>query len=806
MSIRFPRRAVFSFPAQRLRPRGSRAHPRAYFKALEALESRTLLSVAVGATGKTATYTDTDGDLVTIKISEGTLTSANFTTVASGMGDQLEIIDLSAGGFDGANLTVTVKKVSTGDGLADIGYINSTDHDLGTVTIPGDLGRIDAGDADTKTPAVKSLSVQSMGAFALATQGSTGTLSSNLVGALGALTIKTDFSMTTISVTGTGNASIGAITIGGTLIGGAADHSGEIIAAGNIGNIKVGALQGDTGTASGAIISTGGTMGSVTIGHMDQGSTGNQSAEIFSFGNMGAVKIGQSVQGGAGTQSAAIVSSNGKIASVTIGGDLTGSTGDQSASISAQGNLGPVKIGVILRADSGAGSASITSLGGSIAGVSVGGQMQGGDGDDSARIFAQINLGAVKIGSSASSASIFGGIGNQSALITAQTGKITSVTIAGSLSGGAGGESGAIIAGSSIGSVKITGSMGGQTGTESGFIGAGATLASVSIGGALHGGDGASSGAIMAQNISKLVTTDDVAGGDGAQSGTVISQTAITSATINGSITAGEGDSSGIVNAAGGALKTIHVVGEVIGAATGGGIMGESIGSVLIGGDINGGFIRSQGAISSVTINGSMLASTSQTTSAFVSAGTVLGSILVKQNITGFLAGTASTPAIISAGGLDGSGKSDQAIKSLTVDGNVSFTNILAGYQPNLTPMDRHAQIGSVKATGNWTASNIVAGAENSASSNTNFGDANDARIAASSTTDTLTPICSITTIKIGGTLTGTDAGTDSIDHFGFVAESFGSVSIHGAKVPLGPLTDFVPLGASGDFDLHEIA
>ena len=44
-----------------------------------------------------------------------------------------------------------------------IGYIDSIGHDLGKVVIPGDLGRIDAGDANISTDAISSLSVASMG-------------------------------------------------------------------------------------------------------------------------------------------------------------------------------------------------------------------------------------------------------------------------------------------------------------------------------------------------------------------------------------------------------------------------------------------------------------------------------------------------------------------------------------------------------------------------------------------------------------------------------------------------------------------
>ena len=165
-----------SFPTQSHRPivrknaqtsRRSASHRlRQPFAGLDLLESRMLLSVTVAPTGKTATYTDVDGDAVTIAISVGTLTSANFTTLPTGVGsdEQLELINLTTGGsFAGTNLTVTVKRGPSGDGLVNIGYINATGVDLGTVSIAGDLGRIDAGDGSPVTPAIKLLSVRTLG-------------------------------------------------------------------------------------------------------------------------------------------------------------------------------------------------------------------------------------------------------------------------------------------------------------------------------------------------------------------------------------------------------------------------------------------------------------------------------------------------------------------------------------------------------------------------------------------------------------------------------------------------------------------
>ena len=117
---------------------------------IEPLESRIAPAVVI-AHPLTATYTDVDGDLVTIKATSfpsggGVFASSMFDGVAVTPGhEQLQLLNLSGGGFDNANVTFTVVKVASGDGLANVGYINSTEHDLGKVTVKGDLGQIDAG-------------------------------------------------------------------------------------------------------------------------------------------------------------------------------------------------------------------------------------------------------------------------------------------------------------------------------------------------------------------------------------------------------------------------------------------------------------------------------------------------------------------------------------------------------------------------------------------------------------------------------------------------------------------------------------
>lgn len=106
--------------------------------ALELLDRRQALSVTI-VNPTTATFIDIDGDLATVKVSAGTLTAGLFTTAAKGLGDQLQEINLGGGGFDGTSLTVTAKKIATGDGLVNVGFIDSAGHDLGAVSVSARL-------------------------------------------------------------------------------------------------------------------------------------------------------------------------------------------------------------------------------------------------------------------------------------------------------------------------------------------------------------------------------------------------------------------------------------------------------------------------------------------------------------------------------------------------------------------------------------------------------------------------------------------------------------------------------------------
>jgi hypothetical protein len=474
--------------------------------ALESLESRLAPAVTI-VNATTATFTDIDGDLATVKVSAGTLTAGLFTTAAKGLGDQLQTINFSAGGFEAANLTISATKVATGDGLVNVGYINSTGHDLGIVTVAGDVGQVDAGDSDPAAAAVASLTLRSLGRYGIDTQAGGGALESNFNGALGTLVVKADVAAAFANVDDGTDGTIGSVSIGGSLIGGSSTQSGRIFSSGDMGLVKIGHdLQGGTGGSSGAISSLGKLAG-VTIGGSLFGGSNTNSGLIFSTGDMGLVKIGHDLLGGTGGNSG-LISGSGKLAGVSIGGSLIGGSNTFSGAILSSGDMGAVKIGHVVQGGSGGGSGLIQSVA-KLAGVSIGGSLIGGSNNFSGAIGSGGDMGPVKIGHD-----VQGGSASDTGRVSCG-GKLAGVTIGGSLIGGSATNSGAIGSGGDVGPIKIGhdfqgGSISGTTGNlnASGAIQSSGRIASVVIGGSIVSGIDASTAGSLFYNASIRAAND----------------------------------------------------------------------------------------------------------------------------------------------------------------------------------------------------------------------------------------------------------------------------------------------------------
>ncbi len=763
----------------------------------------------------TVTYQDADGDKVTVKFSKSLLTAANVASVFrfdTGVvndgvlaAQQLRFLDLRPLASSGLGVTFTVVRGAAGDGLVHVGAIESTGFDVGAVSIPGDLGRIDAGGMHTTASqlGVKSLAVRTLGRLGLETQepavaGFTSSLQSDIAGGLGALTVRQDIADAFVNVSG----SIGPVTIGGSLIGGDAIDSGAIQATGAIGAVKIGQhLQGGSAGNSGKIFASTGNIASVTLGGSVLGGNGVRSGRIDAGANLGPVTIGHNVRGSTSVYSGGIGAEM-TIASATFGGSLIGGVGQHSGGLEAEGAIGPVSLAHNLL---GGGEDAGRIVGAKLSSVVIGGSLIGGYDRSGGSILTvralpllpNADIGSVKIGHN-----VLGGAAEATGVIRAD-GKLTSVTIGGSLLGGSGPDSGKIEsetdtlavsigeniaggAGSGAGNLFAKGKLG-AVGVGGSFIGGAATLAGeirgatgigvVKILGNLMGGAGGETARIHAGGVTLIEIGGSMVGGAGGNTAQIYTSggNGIGALKIRGSLIGGAGGSSAQVDC-GGVLGLLTIGGSFVGGSANysGEVNGvQGIGTATIGGSFYGGSIAGttpaqvgagllwseSGRIASVTIGGSIVAGWDTSTgggltrNASIRAADDIGAIFVRGSLHGH---DGSSVTIIARGQATPGAGGDVALASLTVGGGIERVEILAGYDIGLNFTNANARIGTVKVAGDWVAGNLF-GAQ---------------RIAA---------------IQIGGVVAGT---ASAFDAFSFQAAQIGSFKSFGFIAPLTPGTD----------------
>ena len=222
-------------------------------------------TLVIDAKGRTATWRDLDGDLVTVKSSKGVLSVDDFVFDADGNGGQqlLELIlSDEAAAANATNLSFIAKRAATSpnaDGLVHVGRIDAAGLDLGSVLVSGDLGAIVVGDTVARTAGIKSLAVGSLGFFNFGG----GSLHSTIDGALGKLLVRGDVKEASLAVSG----AAGAITIGGSILAGSAAGSGVIEAGGGIAKVTIkGSIEGAAAIRSGVSIGTISVGGDITGG------------------------------------------------------------------------------------------------------------------------------------------------------------------------------------------------------------------------------------------------------------------------------------------------------------------------------------------------------------------------------------------------------------------------------------------------------------------------------------------------------------------------------------------------------------
>jgi hypothetical protein len=442
---------------------------RNHFRGFERLESRDVPG--------TLSTIDVDGDLVTIATSKGTdaQLAAVLSLAASGVpgGQRIDVINLAGNAvFDGTNLTVTAKRGPLGgDGLVNVGQVLAAGLDLGTVTIDG--GLIFTFKAGKNTPAstVKAINVHSV----------SGTNVWQINASVGSIRVATDLADEEIHINGPNG--LGKLSIGGSLIGNPTLKTGYIsVPNGKIGSIKIGGdIRGGTGSDSGEILAH--DIGAVTIGGSligaptDPGGGNTRIGVIESTAAMGRVRIGGDIRGGALGESG-MLSAGTTLAGISVGGSLLGGPTSNNTEIHAANISGKVNIGGDI-VGFGFVSGIVSSLG-SIGAVSVGGSLRGGPQGANAQI------GATSIGSIKIAHDLVGGGGNSSGLINVAG--VGSIRIGGSVRGGDDVTGFINVVASPLTTIRIAGDLVGGTVAGSGILNVLGDIGVISIGGSVIGG------------------------------------------------------------------------------------------------------------------------------------------------------------------------------------------------------------------------------------------------------------------------------------------------------------------------------
>jgi hypothetical protein len=242
----------------------------------------------------------------------------------------------------------------------------------------------------------------------------------------------------------------------------------------------------------------------------------------------------------------------------------------------------------------------------------------------------------------------------------------------------------------------------------------------------------------------------NILGGVGAQSGQLVSAGGMGQVTA-GNLVIGAGELSGLVRAGLGGTGTGNVAALKLG----------NLGLAASGAvpAVAGGTVEVSGTITQFT------------------AGNLLSAEVHAGRIGSFTANSLVGSIVTAEGGATAKARTDLALGKITIAHDVISSTIYAGYDLETQPVNGHAQIGAVVVNGNWTASSLVAGIKDAQAND--FGDADDTAIA---TNDGSALLSKIASVVIKGSVTGTQTGGD---HFGFVAEQIGSVTIQGHPIHL---------------------
>ncbi|MEQ1859188.1 MAG: hypothetical protein ABMA13_04570, partial [Chthoniobacteraceae bacterium] len=221
--------------------------------------------IVVSADGRTATFTDVDGDDVTVKRSAGAFTGGEFTLVAGPGGSQLSRLILTVTGGAPFDVSITARPgAGGGNGFVNVGDVTVFGGTLGKLTIAGDLGSFSNTGGLLEKPAVTAFTAHSLGQLGTSTGATQNTFS--FFGSVPKFTVAGDVRGASIIVLDSANLpGIGKGFIGGSFIGGATADAGHI-SVGVIGSLKIGGSVRSGAGASSGTIEASASIGSIAIG------------------------------------------------------------------------------------------------------------------------------------------------------------------------------------------------------------------------------------------------------------------------------------------------------------------------------------------------------------------------------------------------------------------------------------------------------------------------------------------------------------------------------------------------------------
>jgi hypothetical protein len=595
---------------------------------------------------RTATYTDTGGDIVTVSFSKSVLTPGNVAGVFVQGGDGgLQTLDLTGVGKNaagvslaqGANISFSLKKgldsagkPTVGDGFASVGAINASGLDLGTITgTKIRLGSLSVGDATmdgaTKVVSDPTPKTAPLGALNVASFGVAG--APRWINAKTATYTDAGGDVVTVSLSKglltPGN--VASVLVQGgdgglqkldlTALG--KNAAGTSLAQGANVTVAVKKATGDGMAHIGFINAQGIDLGAVSAARSDLGRIlvgdgvdavlhyySDPEARTYPYGGIieptpKSASIRSLSVASMGTQGLATQGGSGDLVSVFYGeaGTLAIKGDVVDASLEVRRSFARIDIGGSLVGHDQPGQGSIkTEMSSTQKEVDVG------------DILSERLSGPIRIGGN-----LTGGSGSETGYISTTTrlGSIKSISIGGDLNGGSGSKSGAILVEreGGIGSLAIKGSVNGGGGFQSGYVYSGDT-ATLSIGGDIKGGTGNSSGGIEGDGISNRLTVGgSIRGGNITSEGVTLVKSGFIDvgganvATIKGSLIAGINDtltSSAQVNG------SVIVRGDTRSLTVGGSL----VGNVGAGGKVNfvtlnAGASSTYGEFTKIAVNGS---------------------------------------------------------------------------------------------------------------------------------------------------------------------------------------------------------